>query len=115
MRRLGLLLVWVVLAGVPEMARAQFAVFDAANVAQTIKNVGVGIQTYQQVMALWQLSQQAAQNIKNLPGQFPTALMSQRAPLNLTNDCIVYCSCFVTGKMVSARSRMNERSVGTLS
>jgi len=115
MRRLGLLLVWVVLAGVPQMARAQFAVFDAANVAQTIKNVGVGIQTYQQVMALWQLSQQAAQNIKNLPGQFPTALMSQWAPLNPANACIACGSWTTAANTGAAPSPTYGGAIGTLS
>src|SRR5204862_2294380 len=104
-----------VVAGVPEMAKAQVAVFDAANVAQAIIKVGVGIETYQQVMAVWQLSQQAAQTIKNLPGQFPTALISQWAPLNPANACIACGSWTTAANTGTAPSPTYGGAIGALS
>src|SRR5882724_4458949 len=88
----------VVLAVRP--ARAQWTVFDPANYGQAVINVRQGVQTYMQILQAYQLAQQMAQAIRNLPNQYRYALLSQWATLNpasLCRGCQVWTGAANTG------------------
>jgi hypothetical protein len=62
-------------------------VYDPIENGNVLQNVAVGLKTYTTVLQAYQLAQQMAVTLQNLPAQYRYALLSQWAMLNPANLC----------------------------
>jgi hypothetical protein len=104
---IGILAALLVLSFATDL-RAQFGlpqiVFDPTENANVLQNVSVGLKTYTTILQVYQLAQQMAVTLQNLPAQYRYALLSQWAlltPANLCRGCQVWANASNTATPVS--------------
>lgn len=79
-------------------------VYDPIENGNVLQNVAVGLKTYTTVLQAYQLAQQMAVTLQNLPTQYRYALLSQWAmlnPANLCRGCQVWANASNTGAPVA--------------
>ena len=88
-----------IIAAAASQAKAQFGlpqiVFDPTENANVVKDVLVGVQTYQQITQAYLLARQMATAIKSLPNQYVQTLSAAWARLSPANACTT-CAVWVS-------------------